>query len=111
MTRPVWSAGGLEIRQALEHLPEIGLTARTQRVGSLSPELARSLRDWLTWWLDDDGTTPPPADPDAVRLAIEEQQQALRKRSLQVESEDFRAGLAWADNALTAVYTAAGGSP
>lgn len=37
------------------------------------------------------------------RVVVEEQHQALRKRSTEQISEDFRAGLAWADNALAAI--------
>jgi len=110
VTAPVWSAAGATVRPLFEYTRRYGLTVHSRQPATLPPELVRSLRDWLTWWLSDDGTTPSPADPDTVRLAIDLQRAALRERSLEPVSEDFRAGLAWADNALDAIHRAAGGA-
>lgn len=108
MSGPVWSAAGLTVRQAYDHIRQIGLLATIdRRTTCLSPELVRSVRDWLTWWLDDDGRTPPPADPDRVRAVVDDQRAELVKRSVEVCSEDFRAGLAWCDHALDAIAAAA----
>lgn len=72
--------------------------------GQLTPELARSLRDWLSFQL---GETEACAGPDEVRLAVDEQRKALRDRSAGLVSEDYRAGLAWGDAALRKVAGAA----
>lgn len=110
MTGPAWSAAGFSVRPVLEHHPQLGVVVHAPHRGGvvLPPELLRSLRDWVTWWLADDGDTPEPAGPDAVRLAVDEQRAALSARSVEACSEDFRAGLAWADNALDAIAKAAG---
>lgn len=74
---------------------------------ALREEEALHLRDWLSHHL---GGTPAPHAPDPVRSALDEQLHELRTRSATSDSEDFRAGLAWAQRALTEVATAAGRS-
>lgn len=111
MTSPTWSAGGVTVRPVFQHDQRFGLTVTIdRRTAVLAPTLAASLRDWLAWQLDGHDDTPAPADPDRVRLAIDEQRAALAERSMDA-SENFRAGLAWADNALNAIARAAGGAP
>jgi hypothetical protein len=69
--------------------------------------LAGSLRDWLTWYMADDGETPPPPPPDAIRLAVSEQRAELERLSSSAgTTEEFRSGLAWADNALRKIAEA-----
>jgi hypothetical protein len=104
VTAPRWSAAGLVVDPGSEHHRDFGVLVRPCRGAALRPELARSLRDWLSWWL---GETPPPADPDRVRLVIDEQRAALAARSVEACTEDFRAGLAWAEHALDAIAEAA----
>lgn len=107
MTAP-WTSEGLRLRPAHADRRDWGvLVDAPRRYRPLLPEEARALRDWLTVWLDDGGATPPPA-PDAVRAAVDAQRAALRARSGDACSEDFRAGLAWADQALRVVAEAAG---
>lgn len=111
-TSPAWSAAGVTIRPATPYVPDLGLVVALDRYHStLSPELIRSLRDWLGWWLDDHGHTPPPADPDRVRLAIDAARAELRQLAAEgtgPEAEHVRAGLAWADRALDTIARAAG---
>src|SRR5258706_2876940 len=104
-----WSSEGLRLQPAHTGRRDWGVLVAAPRRGSvLEPEEARALRDWLPRWLDDDGTTPPAAH-DAVRAAVDAERAALRARSAEACSEDFRAGLAWADRALRVIAEAAGG--
>lgn len=115
-TAACWSAAGLTVHPAAAHVPDLGLVAEIARhkraIAVLSPELVRSLRDWCSWWLDDDGQSPPPADPDPVRVEIDVQRAELRQQSAEAgvgdAAEHYRAGLAWADRALDAIAAAAG---
>jgi hypothetical protein len=109
MSRPVWSAADLDVRPMYEHDPAAGVFVRRageQGASWLGPELSRSLAGWLLWQA---GDRPHPADPDRVRVAVDDARRSLRERSSAAEtSEDFRAGLAWADHALDAIAAAAG---
>jgi hypothetical protein len=101
-----WTCAGLRLRPAYRR--DLGVCVDApRRYTTLEPEQARALRDWLTGWLDDAGAAPP-AVPDTVRAAIDAQRAALRARSAEACSEDFRAGLSWADLALRIVADAAG---
>lgn len=112
VNRHIWSAKGVVVAppsvEGRFGLFKVQVHSR-HHGGGLPPELARSLRDWLSSHLGD--TTRAPADPDEVRLAVDEQRQQLRDLSAQDVSEDFRAGLAWADTALRAVADVAEQTP
>lgn len=106
MTGPVWSASGLEVRPTSEWDRAGGVLVRRSNGATwLGPELCHSLAGWLLWQA---GDRPGPADPDAVRLAVDEARRRLRERSSAAETtEDFRAGLAWADHELNRIAEAA----
>lgn len=106
----VWSRKGLVVEPPWPNPFGAGWALITVRLGprrvtSLTHEHALHLRDWLSHHL---GDTPALADPDAVRVEVDEQIEQLRERAATSESEDFRAGLAWAQRALTEVANAAG---
>lgn len=108
MTDPVWSAADLTVAPFDIYQAHHGVVVRLRRGASvLPPELGRSLRDWLSWHLQDGGDSPPPADPDAVRAVIDDARTALRTRSTEACSEDYRAGLAWCDHWLDRIAQAA----
>lgn len=112
MTGPVWSAAELAVQPLDRYDPRVGVVVRAPRHAAvLPPELCRSLRDWLSWWLRDGGDSPPPADPDAVRAVVDQARSALRERSLQACSEDHRTGLAWCDHWLDRIAKAAAEHP
>lgn len=108
--RETWRAAEIAVEIAVEPLLP-GVTGygvfvvANRRRFALGAEHTRHLAAWLTAHA---GALPPPADPDAVRLAIDVQQAALAARSAADVSEDFRAGLAWAAHALDAIAAAAG---
>lgn len=105
MTASQWSAAGVDVRPVDEYHGPAGVILSARGGIWLGNEAARSLACWLLWWA---GDRPAPADPDRVRAAVDEQRAALRKRSAAKETtEDFRAGLAWAEHALEAIAKAA----
>lgn len=105
MTEASWSAAGVVVRPWIASDRAGGLCVRATGVGRVSDELARSLASWLLWWA---GSCPSPAEPDLVRLAVDEARAALRERSAAAETtEDFRAGLAWCEHHLAAIAEAA----
>lgn len=112
VNRNIWSAKGVAVAPPTVEgrfgLFRVQVHSRHHGAG-LPPELARSLRDWLSSQLGD--TARAPADPDEVRLAVDDQRQQLQALSAQDVSEDFRAGLAWADTALRAIADVAEQTP
>lgn len=104
--RETWRGGELAVEAVLPGITGYGVfvIARARRF-ALGAELTRHLAAWLTAHA---GALPPPADPCAVRLAIDGQRAALAARSTETDSEDFRAGLAWCDHALDEIAAAAG---
>lgn len=111
---PAWTACNLDVRHAVEHTPQVGIMLRFTRgarpVGAvLGPELTRSLAHWLLWAV---GDSPAPADPDAVRAAVDEQRRLLMERhrapGLTAEADTE---LAWAFTALDAIAAAASRPP
>lgn len=106
MTGPGWSNATLHVRPVSEHHPEDGVYVRIDsRAAMLGPELTRSLAGWLEWWC---GHRDAPSDPDRVRVAIDLSRSQLRALSGEADTtEDFRAGLAWAENALNQISGAA----
>lgn len=108
MTDPRWAAHGITVDPTNLWRADLGILIRA-RSAVLGPEHTRSLAWWL---LAHVGDRTAPADPDAVRAAIDEQRAALAALSASAgTSEDFRAGLAWADQALHAIAHAARGGP
>ena len=102
-----WAVHGITVDPTHAWRADLGVIVRA-RSAVLGPEHSRSLAWWL---LGHVGDRAAPADPDAVRVAIDEQRAALAARSAAAEtSEDFRAGLAWADQALEAIAHAAEGN-
>lgn len=105
MSAPCWSGAGVHVAPWSPHTRHGGVLVRAGSGGHLTDELARSLASWLLWWA---GSIDTPAEPDRVRLAVDEARAALRDRSAAVETtEDFRAGLAWCDHHLDAIAQAA----
>lgn len=106
MTRDVWRGDEVTVEPAIPDRPGYGVFVMTRgRRYALGSELTRHLAAWLTAHA---GALPPPADPCAVRLAVDVQRAELCRLSERSDSEDFRAGLAWADHALDAIAGAAG---
>lgn len=104
--RPVWRGGEITVEPAIPDRPGYGVfVMAARRRYAVGGELTRHLAAWLTAHV---GLLAPPADPCEVRLEIDRQRAALRTRSEGTDSEDFRAGLAWASHALDAVAAAAG---
>ncbi len=106
--RDTWRGDEFTVEPTIPGVAGYGVLIRARYAGrswALGSELTRSLAAWLTAHA---GALPPPADPDAVRLEIDRQRNALYARSQTTDSEDFRAGLAWADHAFDAIAAAAG---
>ena len=105
MSRATWSAVGVTVTPVLEYEPKYGVRVQVDtRTQSLPPTLVSSLRDWLTWHLRDNGTTPPPADPDRVRAEIDVQRAALLER-LRGTTDEITM-LAWVEHALDSIERA-----
>lgn len=104
MTAPRWDAAGLTAHPTTARHPHLGVVIRT-RGTTLGPEHARSLAWWLLGYV---GDRSGPADPDKVRLAIDEARASLASKSAMADtSEDFRAGLAWVQYSLDRIAEAA----
>lgn len=102
---PAWSAGEVDARHAVEHWPELGVRLAIRRsVAVLPPELVRSLAHWLLWAV---GDRDQPVDPDAVRVAVDEQRQVLHERHAAGVTPEAATELAWAHRALDAIAAAA----
>lgn len=104
--RPLWAAAGLQLHPNL--WPGARLATGLGSHWDLGPEHARTLAAALLRLV---GDSAGPADPDAVRLAIDEQRAVLRERSSAPDTtEEARTELAWASRALDEVAAAAGGA-
>lgn len=109
LARPTWRGDEITVEPTVPGVAGYGVLIRARYGGrswALGSELTRHLAAWLTAHV---GALPPPADPDAVRIEIDRQRADLLARSADdPTTEDFRAGLAWANHALDAIAAAAG---